>query len=180
MMTRDQKAQQISDISEKLGRAKAAFLVDFKGMDVESVTKLRKNLHPLQSEMKVVRNTLARRALADYPDMKSALDDQFVGTNAIVFAYSDPSASAKALTKFGEDVEAFQLKTGVMDGQPLDAAKIKFLAELPSKDQLRAQLLGVFAAPMTKLLGTMQAVPGGFVRVLNAYSETKSETKQEA
>lgn len=174
MMTRDQKARQISDISERLGRAKAAFIVDFKGMDVESVTQLRKSLRPVESEMKVVRNTLARRALADHPAIKSAFDGQLVGTNAIVFAYNDPSASAKALTNFGKDVEAFQMKAGVMDGQALDPAKIKFLADLPSKDELRAQLLGLMSAPMTKLLGTMQAVPAGFVRALNAYSEQKN------
>lgn len=144
-------------------------------MDVESVTKLRKSLRPVESEMKVVRNTLARRALADYPEMKSALEDKLVGTNAIVFAYGDASASAKALSKFGEDIEAFQLKTGVMEGQALDEAKIKYLATLPSKDELRAKLLGALQGPMSKMLGTLQAVPAGFVRALNAYAETKKE-----
>ncbi len=144
-------------------------------MDVESVTKLRKSLRAIDSEMKVVRNTLAIRALADHPVTKTAIEGKLVGTNAIVFSYSDPSASAKALTNFGKDVEAFQLKSGVMDGQVLDQNRIKFLATLPSKDELRAQLLGVLAAPMTKLLGTMQAVPGGFARVLSAYAESKKE-----
>lgn len=171
--TREIKQQEITNISEKFGRSKAAFLVDFKGMDVESVTRLRKSLKPANSEMKVVRNTLAIRALSDHPTVKPALEDKFVGTNAVVFAYEDPSAVAKILAKFGEEVEAFQLKHGVMDGAALDQKGIKYLATLPSKPELRAKLLGTFAAPMTKLLGTMQAVPGGFVRVLNAYSETK-------
>lgn len=175
MMTREKKNQEISSISERFGRAKAAFLVDFKGMDVESVTSLRKALKPVQSEMKVVRNTLAIRALSDHPQMKPALEDKLVGTNAIVFAFEDPSAAAKTLSKFGEDVEAFQIKSGVMDGTALDLNGIKQLATLPSKPELQAMLLAVFAAPMTKILGTMQAVPGGFVRVLNAYKETKSE-----
>jgi large subunit ribosomal protein L10 len=174
--TRERKAQEITTISEKFGRSKAAFLVDFKGMDVESVTKLRKSLRSVDSEMKVVRNTLAIRALADHPSTKAVIESKLVGTNAIVFSYSDPSASAKALSNFGKDVEAFQMKSGVMDGQALDAARIKFLATLPSKQELQAQLLGVMAAPMTKLLGTMQAVPGGFARVLNAYAESKKES----
>ena len=172
-MNRETKAQEITAISEKFGRSKAAFLVDFKGMDVESVTRLRKSLRPVESEMRVVRNTLASRALMDHPEMKSALDDKLVGTNAIVFAYGDASALAKTLSKFGDEVEAFQLKSGVMEGQPLDEAKIKYLATLPSKPELQAKLLGVFAAPMTKLLGTMQAVPAGFVRVADAYKNTK-------
>jgi len=174
-MNRETKAQEITAISEKFGRSKAAFLVDFKGMDVESVTRLRKSLRPVDSEMRVVRNTLASRALIDHPEMKSALDDKLVGTNAIVFAYGDAGALAKTLSKFGEDVEAFELKYGVMDGQALDAAKIKVLATLPGKNELRAKLLGTMAAPMTKLLGTMQAVPAGFVRAVSAYKDTKQE-----
>jgi large subunit ribosomal protein L10 len=144
-------------------------------MDVESVTKLRKSLRAIDSEMKVVRNTLAIRALADHPTTKTVLADKLVGTNAIVFSYSDPSASAKALTTFGKDVEAFQLKTGVMDGQILDPNRIKFLATLPSKPELQAKLLGTMAAPLTKLLGTMQAAPAGLVRVMGAYVDSKKE-----
>jgi large subunit ribosomal protein L10 len=175
LIKREDKQKEITSLSEKFGRSKAAFLVDFKGMDVESVTKLRKTLKPIQSEMKVVRNTLAIRALADHPTIKPALEDKFVGTNAVIFAYEDPSAAAKALTTFGKDVEAFQLKSGIMDGAALDAKGITYLATLPGKNELRAQLLGVLAAPMTKFLGTLQAVPGGFVRVLNAHVENKNK-----
>ena len=171
LITREDKTREISSLSEKFGRSKAAFLVDFKGMDVESVVKLRKTLKPINSEMKVVRNTLAIRALSDHPDLKPSLEDHLLGTNAIVFAYEDPSAAAKALATFGKEVEAFQMKSGVMDGAPLDAAGITYLATLPGKNELRGMLLGTLAAPMTKLLGTMQAVPGSFVRVLNAQKE---------
>jgi large subunit ribosomal protein L10 len=176
LITREDKQQEVTNLSEKFGRSKAAFLVDFKGMDVESVTKLRKTLKPINSEMKVVRNTLAIRALADHASVKPVLENKFVGTNAVVFAFEDPSAVAKALAAFGKDVEAFQLKSGVMDGAALDEAGIKHLATLPGKNELRAMLLGTLAAPMTKLLGTFQAVPGGFVRVLNGYKETKPQS----
>src|ERR1700741_3423333 len=96
MITRADKAQEITSLSEKFGRSKAAFLVDFKGMSVEQVTTLRKKLVPVEAEMKVVRNTLAIRALMDQPKSE-VLKDSLVGNNAIVFAYSDASASAKAL-----------------------------------------------------------------------------------
>jgi large subunit ribosomal protein L10 len=171
LITREDKQREITSLSDKFGRSKAAFLVDFKGMDVESVTKLRKSLKPANSEMKVVRNTLAIRALGDHPSIKPALESKLVGTNAIVFAFEDPSAVAKALTAFGKDVEAFQLKSGVMDGNALDEQGIKYLATLPGKNELRAQMLGMLAAPMTKFLGTLQAVPGGFVRVLDAQKQ---------
>lgn len=171
MMTRTIKEQEVKAIGEKFAKAKAAFIVDFKGMKVEQVTDLRKKLHPAESEMKVVRNTLALRALKAYPDMEKAIGTSLKGTNALVFAYGDVSAAAKTLSNFAKDVEIFQLKTGVMDGQQLDENKIKFLSTLPGKDQLRAQLLAVFNAPASKLVRTMNEVPSAFARVLKAKAD---------
>ena len=168
MITRASKAEEIASLSEKFGRAKAAFLVDFKGMTVEQVTTLRKKLVPVDCEMKVVRNTLAVRALLDHPDSSSALKNDFVGNNAVVFSYGEAPASAKVLADFAKDVEIFQLKVGVMDGAKLTAVSIKALANLPSKEVLRAQFLGVLQAPMQKFVSTLSAVPSGFVRVLAA------------
>jgi len=176
MITRAEKAQEIASLSEKFGRAKAAFLVDFKGMNVEQVTALRKKLLPVEAEMKVVRNTLAIRALADHPQAEF-LKDSFVGNNAIVFAYNDASASAKALTDYAKEVEFLQVKVGVMDGQKLDTQGIKALANLPSKEVLRAQLLGLLQQPMAKFVGTLNAVPSGFVRVLAAQKDKLGEAQ---
>ena len=175
MLTRAQKAERISQLSDRLSRAKATFLVDFKGMDVEQVTTLRKTLVKSDSEMKVVRNTLAKLALKDHPEADQALDGEFVGTNALVFAYEDPSASAKALSEFSKEVENLKLKTGVMEGQKLDEGKIKYLATLPGKDELRAKLLSVMTQPATSMVRLMNAVPGNFLNVMNAYKDTKSE-----
>jgi large subunit ribosomal protein L10 len=163
-----QKTQAISSLSEKFGKAKAAFLVDFKGMSVEQVTSLRKTLSPLQAEMKVVRNTLAKRALKDHPQSEAAIATHLVGTNALVFAYNDVSAAAKALADFAKEIEHLDLKSGVMDGSSLSKEQITYLATLPGKDVLRAQLLGLFKAPMGKFVRTLSAVPSGFVRVLAA------------
>ncbi|MBX2995871.1 MAG: 50S ribosomal protein L10 [Bdellovibrionaceae bacterium] len=168
MMTRSTKEQEIKALAEKFNKAKAAFIVDFKGMKVEQVTQLRKKLHPVESEMKVVRNTLARRALKDHPEMEKAISGSFKGTNAIVFAYGDVSASAKLLSTFSKDVELLQLKTGVMDNQAMDAGRINYLATLPTKDVLRAQFLGVLQAPASKLARTLNEVPASLARVLNA------------
>lgn len=170
MITREQKTAEIANLSEKFGKAKAAFLVDYKGMTVEQVTSLRKKLSPAESEMKVVRNTLAIRALETHGNM-DILKDSFVGTNAIVFAYGDASQSAKALSDFAKDVEQLQLKSGVMDGKLLSTANVKALANLPSKDVLRAQLLGLFQAPMAQFVRTLNAVPSGFARVLQAHAD---------
>lgn len=170
-MLRTEKEQEIQAFAEKFSKAKAAFLVDFKGMKVEQVTSLRKKIHPVKGEMKVFRNTLAKRALKGFPEVEQALSGSFKGTNAVVFAYEDASALAKTLATFAKDVELLQLKTGVMDGQKMDSAKINFLATLPSKEVLRAQFLGVLQAPGTKLARTLKEAPASLVRVLAARKE---------
>lgn len=172
-MTRANKEALVSTLSERFGQAKATYLVDFKGMTVEQVTDLRKKLTPVEAEMRVVRNTLAKRALQNHPDTEQALSDKLIGTNAFVFAFGDISEPAKIISDFSKTVEALQVKSGVMDGKALDAAKITYLSTLPSKDVLRAQLLGLFSQPASKFVRTLAAVPGGFARVLAAYKETK-------
>lgn len=154
-MLRAEKNTDIKSISDKLAKAKGAFIVDFKGMKVEQVTSLRKKLHAAESEMKVVRNTLAKRAFKDHPIIGKAFDSTMKGTNAIVFAFNEVVGVAKALSEFGKDVEALKIKTGVMDGEVLDANKIKFLATLPGKDQLRAQFLCLLKEPSARLARVM-------------------------
>ena len=158
-MLRAEKDTDIKLISEKLAKAKGAFVVDFKGMKVEQVTSLRKKLHAAESEMKVVRNTLAKRAFKDHPAIGSAFESTMKGTNAIVFAFNEVVGVAKTLADFGKDVEALKIKTGMMDGEALDANKIKFLATLPGKDQLRAQFLCLLKEPSARL-----------VRLMNVYA----------
>lgn len=167
-MLRAEKDLGIKLISEKLAKAKGAFIVDFKGMKVEQVTLLRKKLHAAESEMKVVRNTLAKRAFKDHPKVQSAFDSTMLGTNAIVFAFNEVVGVAKTLADFSKDVEALKIKTGIMDGEALDQNKIKFIATLPGKDQLRAQFLCLLKEPSARL-----------ARVLNEYATKNGESKAE-
>ncbi|WP_253715580.1 50S ribosomal protein L10 [Bdellovibrio bacteriovorus] len=157
MITRADKEQEIKVITDKFSKAKGAFIVDFKGIKVEQVTSLRKKLNAADSEMKVVRNTLAKRAFKDHPAIDTAFANSMKGTNAIVFSYGEVNATAKALADFAKDVEILQIKTGVMDGEALDSNKIKFLATLPGKDQLRAQLLATFLASGSALARCLKA-----------------------
>ncbi|MFK8137843.1 MAG: 50S ribosomal protein L10 [Bdellovibrionales bacterium] len=174
MLSRAQKENVIAGISDKIERSAAAFLVDFKGMNVEQVTDLRKKLTAVEAEMLVVRNTLAKRALAKFPKDEEAISADFTGTNALVFAFGDASAPAKTLSEFSKDVEHLELKSGVMEGERLDEARIKYLADLPPQEVLQAQFLGVLAAPASKFVRTLSAVPGGFARVLKAYEEKQA------
>lgn len=150
-MTRDKKEQDVKLLKDKFAKAKGAFIIDFKGMKVEQVTGLRKKLNLADSEMKVVRNTLAKLAFKDHPAAEKAFSTSMKGTNAIVFAYGEVNATAKALADTAKDIEVLQIKTGMMDGNALDEAKIKFLASLPGKDALRAQFLSVLNATGSKL-----------------------------
>jgi len=164
MITRADKEVQVKAIAEKFAKSKGAFIVDYKGIKVEQVTNLRKKLVKADSEMKVVRNTLARRAFANQPGVAKAFETSMKGMNAIVFSYGEVSATAKTLAEFAKDVEVLQIKTGIMEGEAMDANKIKFLATLPGKDQLRSQLLAIFKEPAAKL-----------VRVLDAHVKKQSE-----
>jgi len=174
LLTRQRKAELVKDLSDKFGRSKAAFLVDFKGLSVEQVTEVRKALIAVGAELKVTRNTLAKRALADHEAASGVLTDKLVGTNAFVFAYEEAPASAKALTDFTKDFEFLKIKSGVMAGEELDENRIKFLSTLPSKDELRAKLLGTLQAPASQLARVMAAVPQGMVTVLKAYSDKEN------
>ena len=174
MITRAIKKDMITAISDRFGKAKAAFLIDFKGLDVERMTILRKKLGKMDTEVKVVRNTLARVALKDHPAINEALGSHFVGNNAVVFAYGDAAATAKTLSDFVNDFEELQMKSGVLDGRLISESGIKFLATLPAKPVLQAQLLGVFNAPGSKFVRTLNEVPSQFVRLLNAYKESKA------
>lgn len=160
MITRADKETQVKAITEKFVKARGAFVVDFKGMRVDQVTNLRKKLVLADSEMKVVRNTLAKRAFKDHPTVEKALSAKMTGTNAIVFSYGEVNTTAKILADFAKDVEVLQIKTGMMDGEALDDTKIKFLATLPGKNELRAMFLGTLLAPGSAL-----------ARVLDAYAK---------
>lgn len=174
MLTRDQKAKQIQGLSDSFNKAKASFLVDYKGMTVEQVTDLRKKLSAVGAEFKVVRNTLAKRALSDFPEANDALSDKLVGTNAFVFAIDEAPAAAKTVDSFSSEVENFKFKYGVMGSLVLDASRMKYLSTLPGKDELRAKLLGTLQAPASTFVRVLNAVPGGLVNVLNAYKNSKS------
>ena len=175
MQTREQKAQEVSVISDRFAKAKAAFLVDFKGLDVERVTKLRKALAPIKSEFRVVKNTLALRAIKNHPNYATALEKEFTGNNGVVFAYEDATAAAKFLMGFAKENEALVMKTGAMDGKLLNEAMIKYLATLPGKPELQAKLLGTLQGPMSNFVRLLNNVPGSFVRLLAAYKDQKEK-----
>lgn len=166
-MKKETKQQQVVELHDKLKRAKAVFLADFRGMNVEQATLLRNELRAAAIEYKVAKNTLLE--LASKETDKESLSPHYAGPTAIAFSYDDPVAAAKVLSKFAKtQADAFKLKAGVLSGKPITVSDIQALADLPSREVLIAKLLGTINAPVANFVGVLAAVPGSFVRALNA------------
>ena len=172
-MDRAEKQSEITNLTDKFQRSVALFVADYKGMNVEQVTTLRKELSSHKDvEMKVVKNSLALRALQTQP-YSSVLADSLTGTNAVIFSYKDPSAPAKALVKFADEFEHLRIKVGILKGQKMDEGMIKTLASLPSKEVLIAKVMGSMNAPAQNLVGVLAAVPRSIMYALNAVKAKK-------
>lgn len=153
-MNRDEKKAFVTEMNDRLKKAKAAFLVDYQGLDVEAMNRLRTELRKVDTEIQVVKNRLLK--LASHDTETEAIKDQFVGPCALAITYDDMVAPAKVLINLSKELKQLTIKVGQISGKPIDADAIKRLADLPGRDQLIAQVLSA-----------MQGVPTSFVRVLN-------------
>lgn len=154
-MNRAEKVESAKELSECFTKAKAIYVSDFRGITVEQITKFRFELKKSNTDLKVVKNRIALRAMAD-KNYDGAFKAHFDYMSAVALNYGDPSACAKSLTKFAQDCDKVKIKGGLVEGKVVNLAQIKALSNLPSRNELLA-----------KLLGTLNAVPTGFVRVLN-------------
>ena len=170
---KEQKAEQVELLTEKLKKAKVAVLTDYRGLTVKQMQDLRGKLRTGNVEYRVVKNTLARRAAdaAGYKDLESELK----GPVAIAFGYDDLSLPPRLINEF---VRTTRLKLevvgGVVEGRVFNRDQIKQLADLPSREVLLAQLLGTLQSPVAQLVGIMQTPVQQLIGVLNAY-KTKLE-----
>lgn len=172
MITKVKKEKQVQFLSENIKKAQAGFLVNFQGLSVEQMTEMRKSLKDKGlADMKICRNTLFRKAMDDYPEIKEHLSSSLTGSNALVFAFDNPSKVAKILSDYVEKTEILKIKAGVLEGKGISMEDIKALAKLPSIEVLKAQLLGVLSAPMSKLLSAFSGVSQGLLSVLSSYKD---------
>ncbi len=171
--SRKAKAEVVQELQEKAARAQIGILADFTGLNVETMTQLRRQVKEVQGELKVAKNTLLRRA-AGNGSLFAPLADQFVGPNAVAFGYADPLALAKLLVKFAQDKPLLKIKGGVLGGQVLSPKDIEALAKLPSREVLLAQLLGAMQAVPAGLVTVLAGVIRGLLNVLVAIKDQKS------
>ena len=169
-VTRADKEAELQVLEAMFQGADAAILIDYKGINVPQVTELRRELRKASSTYRVVKNTLAKRALKG--TAFESLTAHFEGTTAIAYTEGDPVALAKTLTAFMKTVPALQVKAAVVQGQPIKAAEVTDLANMPGKPELYAKLLYLLNAPATNLVRVLSAVPRDFVNVL-AQAEKK-------
>ena len=156
-LNRTEKEEVIGQLHEKMARAKAAILAEPKGLDVATVTELRKKCREAQVEYKIVKNTLAQRAAKG--TSLEALAKSFVGPTALIMSYADVVAPAKIISDFAKDRENFAIRTAVIEGKVVDAKGIQALAKMPGIQELRGQIAAMIAQPATKL-ARMIGTPG--------------------
>lgn len=166
----EQKKQVVEDVSAVVGNSAAAIIAEYRGLTVEQMKVLRRDAHDNNVYLKVVKNTLLRRAVAD-TDF-ACLDEQLVGPLAFA-ASEDPVAVAKVLNKYAKEYDALEIKAGAMSGNLLSDGEIKALAQLPSREELLAKLMGTMQAPVAKFVQTLNEVPTKFVRGMAAVRDAK-------
>ena len=170
-LNREKKDAIIKDVGEKFKTAEATFVADYSGITANNMTELRSKLREAGVEFRIVRNTLAKRALAG-TDIE-ALGEHLKGTMAIAFSFKDSAAAAKVLTGFAKTDENLEIKMGTLGAEIIDLNAIKQLSELPSRDELIAKLAGALNNVPGSLAGVLSAIPRSLVYALKAVADQK-------
>ncbi|OEU66784.1 MAG: 50S ribosomal protein L10 [Desulfobacterales bacterium PC51MH44] len=170
-MKLEKKKEIAQNLREKFSRSKVVIVTDYKGLDVTTINDLRRKLGEFGIEYKVAKNTLLIRA-SEETDV-ALIKDSFKGPSAIALSYDDPVAPAKVLTKFSEEHNELEIKTGVMDGKVLDLSAIKLLSALPAREVLVGQFLSVANGVTTGFVRALSAIPAQFLNILQAIKEQK-------
>ncbi len=187
-ITRQKKEEILQDLVDKFGRSKSIVFADYRGLDVASISKLRRNLREQDAEMKVAKKTLIGLA-AKKSDLGELEDGVMEGPVVTTFSYEDPLSGIRVLFKFSKENENLKLLGGVIDGKVVSPDVIQQYAKLPSHEELLAKFIGTINAPLSGFVSIGNTLVGGIVRALSAYkdtlpadtpTETEAELKEEA
>ena len=165
------KLEAVAEIKERFNACPNVLLVDYRGLDVAAVSKLRSELRAAGSQMYVYKNTLTQIAMRELalPPMEELLQ----GPSAFIFTDEDPVASAKVLANFAKENEALELKGGLVQSQIIDEAGLKALSKLPSREELLAKLLGTISNPARGMVTVLSGPARGLVTALSAVRDQK-------
>ena len=169
----EDKQKIVSEVNAAASSALSAVLADYRGVTVADLTALRKTARENSVYLRVVRNTLLKRAVAgtDFECLNEAL----VGPTILAFSQEDPGAAARVLKDFAKENDDFDIKALAVGGKLLSAAQIDVLAKLPTHDQAISMLMSVMLAPVTKLVRTVNEVPAKVTRAVAAVRDQKQE-----
>lgn len=175
------KLATITELSEELGKIQGAIITDYRGLTVEQITRLRKQLRPVGAQYMVVKNTLLKIAMAkqELPDLGAVLE----GPTAVLFAEGDPVEATKILTKFKKDLrkdEILLIKGGLLGKRVMNEADVLNLATLPTREVILGNLLGTIQSPIANVVGTLGSMLSNLVGTIESYSNTKIEPTTEA
>jgi len=168
----EQKQAMVAEVSAQLAQAQAVVLAEYRSLQVGEMTELRRRARGSGVYLRVLKNTLARRAVADTPF--KGLAEQMVGPLAYGIS-SDPVAVAKLLQEFAKGNDKLVIKAGAMPNVVMSAKEVATLAQMPSRQELLGMLLGTMQAPVAKFVRTLNEVPGKFVRTLAAVHDQKEK-----
>ena len=168
----EQKKAVVAEVSAQVATAQAIIVAEYRGLEVGVMTDLRAKARKSGVYLRVLKNTLVRRAVKDTPFEKLA--DKMVGP-LVYRISSDPVATAKVLNDFAKANERFVIKAGGMPNAVISAKEVTALANMPSREQLLATLLGTMQAPVVKFMQTLNEVPGRFARTLAAVRDQKEQ-----
>ncbi len=167
------KAQVIDQTKEKFEQATGVFLTEYRGLTVQDMQTLRASLREKGGELKVIKNTLFRKALGETAD---ALTEELgSGPTAFAFVYENETDCAKILVDYTKTNKAFVVKGGLLNGKIMDAQAVENFSKLPPRDQLIAMVIGAVAAPLSTLVGTVEAIYAQPIRVIGAVADKVAE-----
>ncbi|MDD5760145.1 MAG: 50S ribosomal protein L10 [Desulfobulbaceae bacterium] len=172
-MNREEKVSVVEELSDKFAKASIAVVSDYRGLTVSEFEQLRIALKKCDSEVKVAKNTLLRKATQSTEF--ASLSDHFKGTTAVTLAYGDPVSPAKAIVEFAKGHAKLSIKSAVLGGKVLSLDDLTALSTLPSRDVLLGQLLSVMQAVPTSFVRVLNAIPQKLVYALQAISEKKDQ-----
>ena len=169
----EDKKQIVSEVNKAASSALSAVLADYRGVDVADMTVLRKNARENKVYLRVVRNTLLKRAIAETE--LECIQEVLSGPTILALSNEDPGAPARVMKDFAEENDEFEIKALSVGGKLLEASQIDVLAKLPTLDQARSILMSVMLAPVTKLALLMNEVPSKVTRAVAAVRDQKQE-----
>jgi len=172
---RSEKIQLVKDIGALLDRAEYVFLITYQGLNVHAFAQLRTRLAERGAECRVLKNRLIRKA-AEQRGIKALAGLELRGDTALIAGRGDPTVVAKALAAFGKESEFVRPKAGLLEGRALVPAEVRNLADLPSREVLRAQLLGLLQAPTRNLVGVLYGKVSQVVNLLHNYERKLAGT----